>query len=336
MKRFLVTGATGFLGGHLVEKLAARAGQDREGIAVRILCRDRARWTGPPGVAIAEGDILDPRAVDCAVAGVTGIFHLAGLVSRDPAQAATLFETHIEGTRNICESALAHGRPRVVLASSSGTIAASRAPLLHHEDSPYTLEITGRWPYYLSKIYQEKLALSYWTQQKLPVVVVNPSLLLGPGDQRLSSTGDVRLFLQGAFATIPGGGLNFVDVRDAADVLIAAMEKGTPGRRYLVGGPNMTLKEFFGLLERVSGVAGPRRQLPENWSRRGAAFLRALYAWVGASYPVDDVSVEMGCRFWYLDNTRARSELGFEPRPAEETLRDTVDYLRRETHSSPH
>jgi len=329
MKKFLVTGATGFLGGQLVEKLKTQIEKDPKGLSVRILARERKRWEDDPRIEIVYGNILDPQAVDRAVAGVSGIFHLAGHVTRDPVQAATLFDTHIRGTRNLCESALVHGRPKIVLSSSSGTIAASQQPILHTEDSPYTYEIVGRWPYYLSKIYQEQLALSYHTHHSLSVVVVNPALLLGPEDERLSSTGDIQMFLDGYYTSVPTGGLNFVDVRDAADALIKAMRVGVPGRRYLLGGHNITVKEFFALIERVAGVRAPRLEISETWSRRGAAFLRRLYGWAGRNFPIDDCTLEMAYRFWYFDSERGKSELGLTPRPAEETIRDTVDFLRK-------
>jgi dihydroflavonol-4-reductase len=128
---------------------------------------------------------------------------------------------------------------------------------------------------------------------------------------------------------VPSGGLNLVDVRDAADALIRAMDGGAPGRRYLVGGHNMTVKDFFSALERLSGVKGPRMELPETWSRTGAGFLRGLYRIVAQEYPLDDPTVEMAYRFWYFDNSRAKSELGWKPRAAEETLKDTIAYLRK-------
>jgi len=329
MKTVLVTGATGFLGGHLVARLLKEKQQE---LAVRLLCRQAQDWKGDRSVEIVEGDVLDRRAVDKAVAGVAAVFHLAGRVSRNPADAAALYDIHVRGTRNVCESALAQGRPRLLLASSSGTIAAGRQPVLHTEDSPYIVELAGRWPYYLSKIHQEKLALACHAHHQLPVVVLNPSLLLGPGDARLSSTGDVLRFLQGHFLNIPGGGLNFVDVRDAAAAMVAALEKGAPGRRYLLGGHNLTLREFFQLIERVSGARAPRWALPESWSRGGAAWLRRLHSLAGTTYPVDDETIEMAYRFWYCDGARARAELGFAPRPAEETLGDTVVYLRERGH----
>lgn len=324
MKRLLVTGATGFLGTHLVEKLLSPDPKS----TIRILTRGRNPWAGTPDVEVIHGDILDAAVVERAVQGVNGIFHLAGFVTRDGSRASELFDVHIQGTLNVCESALRNGSPRVVVSSSSGTIAASRIPVMHSEDSSFANEIAAQWPYYLSKIYQEKLALSYHANHGLPVVILSPSLLLGPGDERRSSTGDVQMFLDRKIPNAPSGGLNFVDVRDAADSMIRAMETGVPGRRYLIGGHNMMLKEFFRLLEKLSGVKAPRMEMPESWSRAGAGVLRGLYKVAGRKFPLDDPTVEMAYRFWYFDNSRAKSELGLNPRPAEETLRDTIEYLR--------
>ncbi len=325
MKRFLVTGATGFLGTHLVETLLG-LNPDTE---IRILTRGRNPWAGKPRVEGIHGDILDRTAVDKAVEGVEGVFHLAGFVTRDQGRSSELFDVHIEGTRNVCEAALRMGSPRVVVSSSSGTIAASRLPVIHNEDSPFVNELAAHWPYYLSKIYQEKLALSFHAHNGLPVIIVSPSLLLGPGDERLSSTGDIQLYLSGKIPNVPAGGLNFVDVRDTAEALARAMEVGVPGRRYLIGAHNLRLKEFFGLLEKLSGVKMPRMEMPESWSRVGASVLRGLYTVAGRKFPLDDPTVEMAYRFWYFDNSRAKSELGLHTRPAEETLRDTIAFLRR-------
>ena len=325
MKRFLVTGATGFLGRHVVERLLAQSPD----AFVRILCRSKTPWTAQPRVETVCGDILDVEVVERSVRDVDGIFHLAGFVTRDPAKAGLLFDTHINGTRNICESALRQGGIRIVVSSSSGTIASSSIPVVHNEDSPFCNDAARHWPYYLSKIYQEKLALDYHARTGLPIIIVSPSLLLGPGDERRSSTGDVDMFLRRKLPNVPSGGLNFVDVRDAADAVVRAMESGAPGRRYLIGGHNMTVREFFGMLERLSGVRSPRMEMPESWSRKGAAFLRGLYSLAGKQYPLDDSTVEMAYRFWYVDNTRARTELGLAPRPAEETLRDTIGPMMR-------
>lgn len=329
MNRILITGATGFLGRHVVDQLLKQADASFGNCAIRLLCRSsEPPRPDDPRVEIAPGDILDRREVAAAMEGVDAVLHLAGMVTRDPAAAARLFQVHIEGTRNVCEAGLARGRPRIVFASSSGTRAVGRDPILHDEDSPYAVEIAGRWPYYLSKIYQEKLAFSYWAKHRLPVIALSPSLLLGPGDVRGSSTSDIRMYLDRRIANIPTGGLNFVDVRDAARTFVSALEGSEPGGRYLIGGHNMTIREFFFLIQWVSGVRAPLLSLPERWARRSAGMLRQSLTLLNRRFPLDDTTIEMAYRFWYIDNSRAVEELGLSPRPAEETVRDTVEYLR--------
>src|SRR5262249_4977270 len=160
------------------------------------------------------------------------------------------------------------------------------------------------------RIFAEKLALSYFSRYRLPVVVVNPSLLLGPGDERGSSTSDVALFLEGRIMAIPRGGLNFVDVRDAAAGVAAAMRDGRPGERYLLGGPNWTFREFIAMLSRVSGVRGPRLEPSLEFSLKSARALRRLLPLIGKSFALDDASIKMSSLYWYCDCAKARSELG--------------------------
>ncbi len=333
MRKILITGATGFLGTHLVNLLLEKPLEEVPERSIRLLCRKENPWEGNARVETAEGNVLDRASVEKAVDGVEAIIHLAGVVARDPRNASRMFETHIDGTRNICEAALSKGRPNLIIASSSGTIAASRKPVTHTESSPYAIEVADHWPYYLSKIYQEKTALSYHRTEGLPVVTLNPTLLLGPGDVRLSSTNDVRMFLNRQITNIPGGGLNLVDVRDAAACFISAIRNGRPGRRYLIGGHNMTIREFFFLIQWVSGVRAPLLSLSETWSRRGANVLRRGMKLIGRTFPLDDRTIEMAYRFWYVDNKCAREELGLEPRPAEQTVRDTVGFLQRDNKS---
>src|SRR5262245_19662861 len=240
MKPILVTGATGFLGQHLVERLR----QADPGVHLRLLCRGPSPWPPDPRLEIVPGDITSSEDVLRAMTGVRQVYHLAGRVSRDPRE-KRLYRVHVDGTRNICEAARRHQPEKIVVVSSSGTVAVSREPVVHDEESGYKNDIVAEWPYYLSKIFAEKLAFSYARQYELPIVVVNPSLLLGPGDERGSSTGDVQLFLEGQILSIPAGGLNFVDARDAALGLMAAMRAGKPGERYLLGGTNWTFRAMI-------------------------------------------------------------------------------------------
>lgn len=325
MKPVLVTGATGFLGSHLLDRLRESCSASD----LRILSRSARVGEQTPDVQIVRGDICDPEAVRNAVRGVGRVYHLAGLVSREPGDAPALYRTHVDGTRHVCEAALEFGVEKLVVVSSSGTIAVSRAPVMHREDAPFANDIAGRWPYYLSKIFQEKLALSYHRDRGLPVVVVNPSLLLGPGSESGRSIRDVVLFLRKKVFAVPPGGLNFVDVRDAAAAVVAAMEKGAVGERYLVGGPNWTFAHFFARLEALSGVKAPRVKLGE----RGAAFsARLATAWRALSprlFPISRTEVEMSSHFWYLDSAKAREALGFSSRDPDETLRATIEDARR-------
>jgi nucleoside-diphosphate-sugar epimerase len=324
MKTVLVTGATGFLGKHLVEQLRSEENSAR----LRILCRGLAPWEHDDSIEVVHGDVAIREHVEKAVEGATEIYHLAGLVSRRPQDQELLYLTHIEGTRNVCEAALKQGVGKIVLVSSSGTVAVSYEPDVHDEKSGYKHEVLGEWPYYLSKIFVEKLALDYHARHGLKVVVANPSLLLGPGDDRNSSTRDVAAFLKGEILAIPQGGLNFVDVRDVARGLILAMRSGQPGERYLLGSVNWTFAELIEKVAQISGRKPPKIKLPTEVSLWGARTLRRVYPLFGKSFEMDDTSIKMSACFWYCDSSKARQELGFQTRDPEETLRDTVQDLR--------
>ncbi|MGA8183522.1 MAG: NAD-dependent epimerase/dehydratase family protein [Terriglobia bacterium] len=320
-KTVLITGATGFLGKHLVEQLKAEADTTR----LRVLCRGLSPWEQDPAVEVVHGDIVNRQQVEQAVEGVSEIYHLAGVVSRDSKDQDRLYTTHIEGTRNVCEAALEHNVQKVVAVSSSGTVAVGTTPEVHDETSGYKNEVVGEWPYYLSKIFAEKLALDYHARNGLNIVVASPTLLLGIGDDRNSSTRDVALFLQGEIKVIPKGGLNFVDVRDVAHGLTLAMQSGKPGERYLMGNVNWTFRQLIEKVAEISGKTPPTMEPPVEVSLWGARALRVIYPLLGKKVELDDASVKMSACYWYCDSTKARSELKFETRDPLETLRETVE-----------
>ncbi|MGH9343316.1 MAG: NAD-dependent epimerase/dehydratase family protein [Terriglobia bacterium] len=324
MNRILITGATGFLGKHLVEQLKAL----NEGNNLRLLSRGSTPWDSDPAIEVVRGDVLCAGDVNRAAEGASDIYHLAGIVSRNPKDAPLLYRTHIEGTRNVCNAARQGSAARIVIVSSSGTIAVTPEPVVHREDSGYKHEIVAEWPYYLSKIFAEKLALDYQRRYALPLVVVNPSLLLGPGDDRGSSTGDVALFLKGQILAIPRGGLNFVDVRDAARGLIAAGRLGKPGERYLLGGANWTFQQMIESVANAAGRRSPKLKPSLGFSLLSARLLRRLFPLLGQSFDLDDASIKMADHFWYCDSSKAHRELGFVTRDPVETLADTVQDIR--------
>lgn len=328
VSRYLVTGATGFLGRHLVRTLLDH------GHTVSALVRKRSSDL-PAEVTQLTGDVLDRASVEAGLAGCDGAFHCAGKVSRKPEDAEVLYKLHVEGTRNVVAACIAVGVRRVVIASSSGTIAVSDDPdrIATEEDTP-PIGLLNRWPYYRAKLFAERAALEQngaplggGSRGALEVVSVNPTLLLGPGDVNGASTEDVRLFLERRIPAVPPGGMSYVDARDAAVAMRLAMERGVPGRRYLVGACNLTVKELFARLERVSGVKSPALPMPRQGreiARTGAEVLERLARRLGVPVIVDPISLDMAHFFWYLDASLAERELGWEPRDPIETLIDTV------------
>lgn len=322
MARVLVTGATGFLGRHLCRSLVEHGHE--------VVALARSVDGLPAGVVPRRGDVLDQASVRDAAAGCEAVFHCAGKVSRKPEDAEALHRVHVEGTKHVLEAAKAAHVKRAIVASTSGTVAVGDDPdHIHTELDPSPLGLVQRWPYYRSKLFAEQAALAM-NGPDFAVVCVNPTLLLGPGDDRGSSTEDVRLFLEKKIPAVPPGGMSYVDARDAAEALRLAWEKGVPGERYLVGACNLTVREFFARLSRITGIAAPWLPVPRNpeLARIGVKWLDDVARRLGVAMPVEAQSLDMAQYYWYLDATRAETVLGWKPRDPMTTLVDTVDDLR--------
>ncbi|MEL6545858.1 MAG: NAD-dependent epimerase/dehydratase family protein, partial [Myxococcota bacterium] len=273
----LITGATGFLGKHLVQTLRDPEGADPRR-AIRALVRTPTLHLERHAVEVARGDVRVADDCRAAMRGVDEVYHLAGRVSRKEEDAGALYDLHVEGTRQVLLAAAEAKVRRVVVASTSGTIAVHHEPVVANEDAPYATDVVRRWPYYLSKIYQEQTALRLGEELGLEVVVVNPSLLLGPGDDRGSSTADVEKVVRGKLPIIPrGGGVAFVDARDAALGCVLAMNKGVAGERYLLNGENVTLQSFMGRVARLAGVATPRAVVEPSTLKWAGRLAGAIY-----------------------------------------------------------
>ena len=323
-KKILVTGGTGFLGTHIVRQLLD-AGEKN----LRVMASRVPEWMKDGGVEACEGSVTDRQQVASAVKNVSSILHLAGKVSRDNSDAAAMNRVHLEGTRILCEGAVEAGVSTLILASSSGTIAVSVDEQMFDETFPAPLQIISRWGYYASKYYQERTAIDGFDGDGRRLVIMNPSLLLGPEDERLSSTKPVLDFLGRKIPYSPAGGLNFVDARDAAAAFISALDKGRHQERYLLGGANMTFEQFFGRLERLSGVAAPRLAVPKKLAMAGSSVIESVFRNWGKTSPVLPTEVEQAEHYWYFDWSKAVEELGFTPRDPQATLQDTISYIKR-------
>jgi dihydroflavonol-4-reductase len=302
--KILVTGATGFLGKEVVGRLTD-AGHE-------VLAMGRR---GP-----VVGDITDPESLP-SMQGVDVVVHSAGMVSNDTDDAGLLFDLHVRGTENVLARAKADGVKRVVYISTSGTIAVSESAISLSEDAEAPRHLIQQWPYYRSKLYAEEVAVAADCDE-MSVITLNPSLLLGPGDDKGESTKSVRMWLDDQVPMAPPGGISFVDVRDVAAAVESALTKGLGGRRYLLSGANITFLSFY---ERLAQIT--ERQAPPRAPRVTKGIFSAFPSWgkksIGFGFGVDRVGLLQACHYWYCDDGRARRELDFVSRDPGVTLRDT-------------
>ena len=320
----LVTGGTGFLGSHLVRQLVEDGTKD-----LRVMATAIPDWLVNLGVEPFEGSITNADDAKRAVEGIKDVYHLAGRVSRERDDARAMYRVHVDGTRVLCDAAREAGVKTIVLASTSGTIAVTEnGDSIPDETAVPPLEIISRWPYYASKSYQEMAALERFSGKALRLVIMNPSLLLGPGDERLSSTKLILDFMARKIGAVPLGGLSFVDARDVAKAFRSAMKKGRHGERYLLGAANWTFERFFGRLERLTKISAPKFAFPSKLMITGSRVVDSLFKQWNFASPVEPGAIEMAQYFWYLNCNKAARELAFKPRDPGETLHDSVVYLR--------
>lgn len=321
----LVTGGTGFLGGHLVRRLLQT--EDR----VRLLCRSRP-VDGPVDtrrVEIALGDVTDPATLGPAVSGAEYVYHVAGRVDFNPKDPAQLALVNEQGTRNVMEASLRAKVRRVVHVSSVSTIGATRDPEcpLNEEDFGRGLGVDIAYPQ--SKLRGERVALEF-AERGLDVVIANPTFFLGPGDRHFSSARTVLSFINGqVWVGLTTGGLGFTDVRDVAEGLVLAMRLGEPGQRYILGGHNLLLHEYHELLAQATGVRAPRLRLPAVLAQALAVVGVCGYRMLRIPTYVGVGDIRLARHYWLFDYTRARTKLGLVCRPPLETIRDTVAWLRQ-------
>jgi len=320
VKPTLVTGATGFLGWHIARQLIAA------GRKVRVLVRDPARLHELEGVEVFQGDLRDPASLSRAIAGCGVAFHVAAdyrLWAREPAE---LYQSNVEGTRNLLRAAQFAAVERVVYTSTVGCIGIPPGGV-GDESTPVSMkDMVGA--YKKSKYQAEQIALEF-ARGGFPVVIVNPTAPVGDHDIKPTPTG--RVIVDYANRRMPAyidTGLNLVDARDTAAGHLLASEKGRPGERYILGCRNMTLREILEALEPFTGVPAPKFKIPypvawaagacsTGWARVRSAEPRA---------PLD--GVRMARKKMFVSHEKASRELGFSPAPVEGALRRAVEWFR--------
>jgi dihydroflavonol-4-reductase len=320
----IVTGGAGFIGSHLVEQLAASGQQ------VKVIERPGAEVGHlPRGVEVVFADIRDRRTVAEALRGGRWVYHLAAnpnLWVRDRREFEAV--NHL-GTVNVLESALQAGAERILHTSTESILTRAGATGVIDEHVQI-LESDAVGPYCLSKLRAEDAALAM-AREGRPVVVANPTMPVGPGDRGLSPpTRLIRDFCLGKLPAVMDCTLNLIDVRDAADGLVRAMERAKPGRRYLLGGENLTLSGLLGMLSELTGVPVPRWRVPYAF---GLAIAHVSEFWAdhvtGQAPRASVTGVRLARRVMHFDPSRSLSELGLSPRPVRDSLTDAVEWLRQ-------
>ncbi len=320
MAKTLLTGATGFIGGHLARALVER-GDD-----LRITLREGSdtREIDDLDVERVKCDVLQRRSVRRAMKGVDRVFHAAGMTSVRPADAERLFEVNVGGTRTVLSEALRAEVDRVTYTSSAAALGPAQRGGTAAEDQLFTAGHLGI-PY-VNSVHEAEAEAFRLAARGLPLVCVNPSVAFGPGDVHVTSTRLVRSFLLGRVPAYADGALNVVDVRDVATGHLLADEKGTVGEQYILGGRNFTFDRLFADLGRLSGVDPPLK-VPRPLAAVTAGFLR-MGPGLTTLTPAEVIAAS---QFWTYRSTKARRELGWRARPHEETLEATVAwYLDRE------
>ena len=314
MGKTLVTGASGFLGSHVARALAAR------GDELRLLARRGSSLDHLSDLDCerAAGDVLERRAVRPAMKGVDKVFHLAGTTSMRSVDRDKVFDLNVKGTRIVMEEALAAGVGHVVHTSSVSAIGPAKPGGTADETQEFRAGHLGIA--YMNSKHEAELEALRLAAHGLPVVIVNPSFVLGPDDPTGTSMELVRRFLLGRIPAYVSGGLNIVDVRDVATGHLLADEKGEVGERYILSARNFTFDRLFADLARISG----REHVPARVPAGAAMLVVELVERTGVRLPVFTDEVRSARCWWTYRNTKARRELGFEPRPHEETLEDAV------------
>jgi dihydroflavonol-4-reductase len=323
VKPALITGATGFVGWHVARKWLDR------GVPARALVRGHAGRAGAAeldGIESVQGDLRDADSLARAVAGCGVVFHIAAdyrLWTRDPQQ---MYQSNVEGTRNLLEASRRAGVERVVYTSTVGCIGMPKGGL-GDEESPVGIgEMTG--PYKRSKFLAEQVALEF-AAEGFPVVIVNPTAPVGDHDFKPTPTGKIIVdFVRGAMPGFVDTGLNVVDVRDVAEGHLLALERGRPGERYILGSENLTLQQIFASLAGIAGRPAPKIRVPYAVAYAVGV---ASTAWAGITgreplAPLD--GVRMARKKMWVRHDKAAHELGYAPGPAAVALRRAVEWFQ--------
>ncbi|MGA0059401.1 MAG: NAD-dependent epimerase/dehydratase family protein [Planctomycetota bacterium] len=323
-----VTGATGFLGLHVVRSLLDR------GLRVRCLVRRGTNAVNLEGLAVEriEGDLDDAAALAAGCDSARLVFHLAALVSFARRDRDVMFRVNVDGTQNVADAALGAGVGRLVHCSSVAAVGAL-PPGMRRSLRP--LDESADWNLgpadvaYCTSKREAELVLGPFQERGLDVVTLCPVTLVGPGDRKPDAQSTLRAAARGAIRLAPPGGLALADVRDVAVATVEAGLRSGASGRYVLGGTNLTGMEFAAALCEATGRPSPRASIPR--------FACGPTAWIAAQIekrrnlptPLQAEVLRLAPYTFWFDSSRAAAELGYRNRPLDETLGDAVAWMQR-------
>src|SRR5215470_5860316 len=322
--RCFVTGATGFLGSHVARLLLA------QGAELRLLVRAGSRLENVADLPAerAVGDLRDLESLKRGMAGCEAAFHVAADYRLWAANGKELYDSNVDGTRNILQAARESGVGRVVYTSSVATMGFGNNGKVTDENTPVALgDMIG--DYKRSKFLAEQLVIAA-ARGGQDVVVVNPTTPIGERDIKPTPTGRIVVdFLNRKFPAYVDTGLNLVDVRDCAAGHLVAMEKALPGERYILGGENLTLKQILDKLAAITGLPSPNIRLPYAVAYATGVVDTLVTGTILKREPrVTLDSVKMGRKKMFVTSAKAERDLGWNAGPVDGALRRAVEWFR--------
>jgi dihydroflavonol-4-reductase len=320
----LVTGGAGFIGTHLVTRLLER------GETVRVLEHPRARVEHLPldRLDLIRADIRNQPAVEEAVRGCKEVYHLAANPNLWTRRRGLFRQVNYLGAANVLDAAVAAGARRVLHTSTESILTrACQDGMIATEQKVMLQDVIG--PYCRSKYFAERHAFEL-ARRGAAVLIVNPTLPVGPGDFGCSPPTRMILdFCRGRRREYLDGQLNLIDVRDVAHGMILAVERGEPGRRYFLGSENLSIREVFRRLAHLTGLPEPNRRVPYAIAL-AAAYASEFIADVctGRAPAATVTGVKLTRRVMHFDAGPSLSELGLHPRPIDRSLADCIDWFQ--------
>jgi dihydroflavonol-4-reductase len=324
--KVLITGGTGFIGSHLVRALLKR---DE---TVRCLVRRSSRLDNLKDLPVefAYGDLRDRDSLSAAMGDCHTLYHCAAdyrLWTKNPDE---LYESNVQGTRNILQAALDAGVERVVYTSSVGALGLNDDGRPANEETPVALDdMIG---HYKRSKYLAEREVEKFIEDGLPVVMVNPSTPVGELDIKPTPTGKIIVdFLRGKMFGFVDTGMNLVDVADVAEGHILAAERGRTGEKYILGNQNLTLKEIFDLLAELTGLPSPKLRVPNLLAETYARVENFWSIRVAGREPFAPLeSVRMSRHKMWFDSAKAVRELGLPQHSIAGALRRAVDWFKEQ------